>query len=174
MSMIEESVEVNVPVADVYSRWLQFQHFPEFMHGIQEVQRINQDQLHWRARIAGVTREWDAEITERIPNEQIAWKATDGHPNDGVVSFASIDAGRTRVTLQMEHEPEGVIEKVGDKLGVVEHQAKSDLQRFKEMMESANDPKDPVRRADLRGLEGITLTSPMTSASSTPTPESRD
>jgi uncharacterized membrane protein len=136
MSTIEESVEVRVPLRAAYDQWTQFEEFPRFMEGIEEVRQLDDTRLHWRAKIGGVTREWDAQITEQVPDQKIAWQATDGHPNDGVVRFEPISAEETRVILQMEHEPEGFLESVGDKLGIVKHQAKGNLERFKEMMES--------------------------------------
>lgn len=139
MSTIEESVEVRVPLRAAYDQWTQFEEFPRFMDGVEEVRQLDDTRLHWRASIGGVTREWDAQITEQVPDQRIAWQAIDGHPNDGVVRFESISADETRVILQMEHEPEGLLENVGDKLGLVKHQTKGDLKRFKQMMESQKD-----------------------------------
>jgi carbon monoxide dehydrogenase subunit G len=139
MSAIEESVEVRVPLRTAYDQWTQFEEFPRFMDGVEEVRQLDDTRLHWRASIGGVTREWDAQITEQVPDERVAWQATDGHPNDGMVRFEAMGPEETRVILQMEHEPEGFLETVGDKLGMVSRQAKSNLKRFKEMMESQQD-----------------------------------
>jgi Polyketide cyclase / dehydrase and lipid transport len=136
MSTIEESVEVDVPVATAYNQWTQFEDFPRFMEGIDEVRQLDDSRLHWRASIAGVTREWDAQITQQVPDQVIAWQATDGHLNDGAVRFEQIDGDQTRITLQMEHEPEGFVESVGDALGMVKRRAKGDLERFKQLVEA--------------------------------------
>ena len=88
------------------------------------------------AEIAGVRREWDAVITEQHPDERVAWTSTTGTKNAGVVTFHHIDDDRTRVMLQLDVEPEGFTEKVGDALGFVRRRATGDLKRFKELIES--------------------------------------
>ncbi len=79
--------------------------------------------------------EWDAEITEQLPDQKIAWRSTSGTPNGGTVSFRSLSRGRTRVTLQMYYEPQDGIDMVGDALGAVRSEARSNLKSFKEMIE---------------------------------------
>ena len=135
MSTIEESIEVGVPVRTAYNQWTQFEEFPQFMEGIEEIRQESDTRLHWRAKIAGDTKEWDAEITEQRPDERVSWKAVNGASNAGVVTFHRVGDGRTRVMLQMDVEPEGVVEKAGDALGVVKRRVKGDLNRFKEMIE---------------------------------------
>ena len=136
MSTIEKSVTVDVPLRTAYDQWTQFESFPEFMEGVEEVRQLDDTHLHWKASIAGVTREWDAEIVDQTPDERITWRAVDGTTNDGTVSFAQdVSAGTTRVTLRMEFEPEGIVEKAGDALKVVEMRTAGDLKRFKEFIE---------------------------------------
>ena len=67
MPTYEHSIDVNVPVRVAYNQWTQFEDFPQFMEGVEEIKQINDTKLHWRAEIANVTEEWDAEITEQIP-----------------------------------------------------------------------------------------------------------
>lgn len=105
ISTIEESIEVGVPVRTAYNQWTQFEEFPQFMEGIEEIRQESDTRLHWRAKIAGDTKEWDAEITEQRPDERVAWKAVKGASNAGVVTFHRVDDGRTRVMLQMDVEP---------------------------------------------------------------------
>ena len=136
MSQIQESVDVEVPVRIAYNQWTQFEEFPQFMGGVQEVRQLDETRLHWVAEIAGVKREWDAEITEQIPDERVAWTNIDGATNGGVVTFHRLAADRTRVMLQLDFEPEGFIENVGDKLGFVAGQTKADLERFREFITS--------------------------------------
>lgn len=133
---VEKSITVDAPLSAVYNQWTQFEEFPEFMTGIQEVRQLSDSRLHWVAEIAGVKREWDATILEQVPDEKIAWAATEGATNAGSVRFASAGAGRTAVTLSLEYEPEGLIEKAGDQLNLVERQAQSDLEKFKQFIES--------------------------------------
>ena len=127
MSTIEQSVEVDVPVRTAYNQWTQFEEFPRFMDGVEQVQQLTDTRLHWKAKIAGAEREWDAEITEQVPDQRIAWKTMSGAQNDGVVTFHRLDDMRTKVMLQLEFDPEGFVEKAGDTLGVVRARTHGDL-----------------------------------------------
>jgi uncharacterized membrane protein len=135
MSTIEQSIDVNVPVRTAYNQWTQFEEFPRFMEGVEEARQLDDIHMHWVASIGGVRREWDAEISEQQPDERIAWHATSGAKNDGVVTFHRIADGKTRVMLQLEFDPEGFVEKAGDALGVVRSRTKADLERFKDFIE---------------------------------------
>jgi uncharacterized membrane protein len=135
MSVVEKSIEVELPVSTVYNQWTQFEEFPQFMEGVEQVTQLDETRLHWVAEIAGAKREWDAEIVDQEPDQRIAWRSIDGAGNGGVVTFQPTGATATRVNLQMEFEPEGLAETVGDKLGFVSKQAEGDLKRFKSFME---------------------------------------
>ncbi|MEN3276243.1 MAG: hypothetical protein V7631_2033 [Massilia sp.] len=134
-SSITESIEVNVPVRTAYNQWTQFEDFPQFMKSVHEVRQLDDKHLHWKANVAGEEKEWDAEITERIPDKRIAWRSITGVPNAGVVTFHKISDSVCRVTLQMDYQPEGVLETIGDALGAVRMEARSNLANFKEMLE---------------------------------------
>lgn len=136
MSTVEKSIEVNVPVSTAYNQWTQFEDFPKFMEGITEVHQLDDTHLHWCAEIGGKTKEWQAEITEQIPDQRIAWRSTTGAPNGGMVMFEPISADATRVTVQMDYDPEGVVENIGDAVGVFSRRVSGDLERFKEFLES--------------------------------------
>ncbi len=136
MPTIEQSVEVHVPVRTAYNQWTQFEEFPRFMEGVEEVRQLDDKRLHWIAEIGGKREEWDAEITEQRPDERVAWRSTTGAPNAGVVTFHRLSDDMTKVMLQLDYEPEGMVEKVGDALGIVERRTKGDLERFKEFIES--------------------------------------
>ena len=136
MSTIEQSIDVNVPVHTVYNQWTQFEEFPRFMEGVQEVRQLDERRLHWRATIGGRGEEWDAVITEQHPDERIAWKNTTGATNAGVVTFHRLADTKTRIMLQMEYDPQGVVENLGDLLGVVSRRVANDLERFKEFIEA--------------------------------------
>jgi uncharacterized membrane protein len=136
VSTIEESVIVNVPVRTAYNQWTQFEEFPQFMSGVEKVEQLDDTKLHWIAEIAGKRKEWDAEITEQIPDERVAWTATTGAKNAGVVTFHRISDNETKVMLQMEIDPEGPIENVGDVLGFPDRQVNKDLDKFKEFIEA--------------------------------------
>jgi uncharacterized membrane protein len=136
MSSITKSIDVNVPVRTAYNQWTQFESFPQFMEGVEEVRQLDDTHLHWRASIGGKEAEWDAVITEQIPDERVAWRNTTGKTNAGVVTFHRLGDDQTKVTVQMEYEPEGVVENVGDKLGFDDRRVQGDLERFKEFIES--------------------------------------
>jgi uncharacterized membrane protein len=136
MSTIEQSIDVNVPVRTAYNQWTQFEELPRFMEGIEAVTQLDERRLQWRANIGGKGEEWEARITEQHPDERIAWTNTTGAPNAGVVTFHRLSDTTTRVMLQMEYEPQGVVENLGDMLGVVSRRVASDLKRFKEFIEA--------------------------------------
>jgi len=132
---IEKSVEVDVPLSTAYNQWTQFEEFPSFMNGVEAVKQLDETHLHWVASIGGHREEWDAEITEQIPDERVAWKATSGKGNAGVVTFHKLDDNRTKVMLQLDWESEGMVEALGALLGRDDRAVKGDLERFKELVE---------------------------------------
>jgi hypothetical protein len=132
---VEKSIQVDVPVSTAYGQWTQFEDFPHFMGGVKEVRQLDDRRLHWVAEIAGVRREWEASVLEQVPDQKVAWAATSGATNAGAVRFEPAGAASTLVHLTLEYEPEGVVEQAGDKLGIVERQVKSDLERFKALIE---------------------------------------
>ena len=135
MATIEKSIEVNAPLRAVYNQWTQFEDFPRFMEGVKEVRQLDDKRLHWRAVVAGKEKEWDAEIVEQRPDERIAWTSRGGAWNAGAVTFHRLDDMRTKVMLQVEYDPQGVVENLGDALGVVSGRVTGDLERFKEFIE---------------------------------------
>ena len=135
-SKVEQSIEVDVPIRTAYDQWTQFEEFPEFMEGVESVQQIDDTHLLWTAEINGKREEWKAEITEQIPDERVAWKSVDGKQNAGVVTFHRLADDRTKVMVQLDFEPEGMMEKLGSAIGSDDRQVKGDLERFKEFIES--------------------------------------
>jgi uncharacterized protein YndB with AHSA1/START domain len=133
---VEKSILVNVPVSRAYNQWTQFEDFPQFMGGVKSVKQLEDDRLEWIAEIAGVRRQWTARILEQVPDRKVAWAATEGATNAGAVTFEDVGGGQTSVHLTLEYEPEGLLEKVGDKLNIVENQAEADLDRFKAFIEA--------------------------------------
>ena len=136
MSDVIETVDVFVPLRTAYNQWTQFEQFPRFMEGVEEIRQLSDRMTHWKIKIGGVEREFDAEITEQHPDDRIAWHSVGGADHSGVVSFERLDDETTRVTLRLGTAPEGLVETLGDKLGLVKHRAKTDMQRFKEYIES--------------------------------------
>ncbi|WP_435972115.1 SRPBCC family protein [Streptomyces sp. Qhu_M48] len=136
MPPVKESIEVDVPVSTAYNQWTQFESFPQFMDGVERIEQHTDTLTHWVTKIGGVKREFDAEITEQVPDTKVAWVTVGGETEQsGVVTFQPIDSSRTQVTLMMDVEPEGLVENVGDRLGIVDRQVKGDLKRFKHFIE---------------------------------------
>jgi uncharacterized membrane protein len=133
---VEESVDVDVPVRTAYNQWTQFEAFPQFMASVQSVEQLDDTHLRWRAVVAGKVKEWEAEITEQIPDERIAWRSISGVHNAGVVTFHKISDNRTRIMLQMDYTPETAVEKAGDVFGATKLTTKGNLQKFKTLLES--------------------------------------
>jgi uncharacterized membrane protein len=136
MSTIEKSIDVQVPVRIAYNQWTQFEEFPRFMEGIEDVRQLDDTHLHFVANIGGKRKEWDAEITEQSPDQRIAWRETAGAPNAGVVTFHRLAPEKTRIMLQVEYDPQGLIETAGDMVGVVSNRVTGDLTRFKDFIEA--------------------------------------
>jgi len=135
MSTIEQTIDVNVPLHTAYNQWTQFEDFPSFMEGVESVTQLDDRHLRWVADIGGETREWQAEIVAQEPDRRVAWRATDGKDNAGVVTFQPLDQTTTRVEVQMQWEPEGMKEKAGSMVGMDDRRVKGDLERFKDMIE---------------------------------------
>ncbi len=136
MERVEKTIEVDRPVRTVYNQWTQFEEFPHFMTGVQEVRQLDDTHLHWRAEIWGKEKEWDAEITEQEPDRRISWKSVSGAPNAGTVRFEPLSEERTRVRLVMAYEPEDTLENVGDALGIFTSNVESSIEQFKKYIES--------------------------------------
>jgi uncharacterized membrane protein len=135
MATVEESIEVAVPLRTAYDQWTQFEEFPQFMEGVKEVRQLDDTHLHWVAELGGRRHEWDAVVTEQRPDERVAWRNTDGKENAGVVTFHRIDDTHTKLMVQLDFVPEGILEKLGDALGASDRRVGSDLRRFKEFVE---------------------------------------
>ncbi|GAB3652587.1 SRPBCC family protein [Glycomyces tarimensis] len=135
MSTITEAVDVEVPVSTAYNQWTQFETFPSFMEGVEEIRQVDDTHTHWVTSIGGVTREFDARITEQHPDERVAWKSVSGPTHAGVITFHRLNDDTTRVTAQMDIDPDGFVEEAADKLGVLDRRVKGDMRRFKEFIE---------------------------------------
>jgi uncharacterized membrane protein len=136
MERVEKVVDVNCPVRAVYNQWTQFEEFPFFMPGVKEVRQVDDTHVHWHAEIWGLEKEWDAEIIEQEPDSRISWKSVSGAPNAGTVRFEPLGTESTRVRLTMAYEPEGLVDKAGDALGVFSRRVEKTVQEFKRFIES--------------------------------------
>ncbi len=136
MSNVEKSIDVKVPVNTAYNQWTQFEEFPKFMEGVEEVRQLDSKRLHWKTNIGGKRKDFDAIIDEQIPDKRIAWHSTIGPKQAGAVTFHRLSDNETRVMLQMSYEPETVTESVGDAMGAVSMRIEGDVKRFKKFIES--------------------------------------
>ena len=155
MPQVTDSIDVKAPISAVYALWTQFEDFPQFMGGVESITQLTDDKLHWKVSIAGVEREFDAEITEQHLDERVAWRSIDGETHAGVVTFHRIDDDTTRVNVQIDWKPQGIVEAAGALLQVDDAQIGKDLKRFKEIAESA-----PPRLAAESGWDGDIQRSP--------------
>jgi len=164
MASVDKTIEVDVPVSAAYNQWTQFEEFPRFMEGVQEVQQLENERLFWAAEVGGERKEWYALITRQVPDEVIAWESEGGTMNSGTVIFHPKENGKTEIELHMDYDPEDFKEQVGSALGVVSRKVEGDLKRFKEFIETrgmetggwrgeiihgaTNDEQSQLRRAD--------------------------
>jgi len=162
MGATTHSLEVNAPVGAVYGQWTQFEEFPRFMEGVIEIQRHDDKRLLWKVNIGGKDKEWEAEILEQIPDSRIVWESVDGTENRGTIAFEPLDLDRTLITLTMEYEPEGFLERAGDALGIPSSQVEGNLKRFRDFIErremgngtSADQRDERVINGDRAGVSG--------------------
>jgi uncharacterized membrane protein len=140
MSSVTKSIDVNVPIRTAYDQWTQFEEFPRFMEGVKSVTQVDDTHIHWVAEIAGQRKEWDAEISEQHPDERVAWTSTSGVRNAGVATFHRIDDGTTRITVQIDLDPDGPIESIGDWAGVLDRRVQGDLERFRDFIQGRGEP----------------------------------
>jgi uncharacterized membrane protein len=152
MARIEESIEVDVAVRTAYNQWTQFEEFPRFMEGVEEVVQLDDTTIRWKAEVAGQDKTWKAGIIEQIPDQKVSWRSIEGAENAGTVKFESVGPDRTRVNLVMEVDPEGPLENLGTALGFLERRVKGDLERFKRYIESRGQ-ESGAWRGSVRGGE---------------------
>ena len=135
MASTEKTIDVNVPIRTAYDQWTQFESFPLFMEGVEEVRQVSDKRLEWKAKIAGKTEKWTADIIEQSPDRMIAWRSTSGAENSGRVSFTPVNPNTTRVSVEIGYDPKGVVQKAGDAMGVMDRRVEGDLKRFKQFIE---------------------------------------
>jgi len=137
MVQIIETIDVDVPVRTAYNQWTQFETFPRFLDEVESITQTNDTLTHWTVKVGGFTREFDAEITEQHPDERVAWTSKGGDTEHaGVVTFHKLTDTTSRVTVQLDWAPEGLVEKLGALVGAGGHAVKKDLKNFKEFIEA--------------------------------------
>jgi uncharacterized membrane protein len=136
MASLHTFVELDVLVPVAYRQWLRFEDFPEFMESVEEVRRVDATRLHWRGKLAGKPLEWDTEITEAVPERRLAWRDPANPGTHGVVLFEPLNEGRTRLTVDVEYQPECAEARIADLFGQATAQLEDDLERFKAFVEA--------------------------------------
>ena len=136
METLEESIEVEAPVTATYNQWTQFEDFPRFMEGVESVTQLDDKRVHWVAEVAGKRKEWDAEITRQVPDREIDWVGLGDPDNRGRIVFEALDGDTSKVTMMLDYDPEGIVEEIGDALGLVNRRVRGDMERFKEFIEA--------------------------------------
>lgn len=137
MAQIIETIDVNVPVTTAYNQWTQFESFPQFLDEVESITQTDDTHSHWTVNVGGVERQFDTVITEQHPDERVAWTSTGGDTEHaGAVTFHKLDDSTSRVTVQIDWEPEGLLEKAGSLVGAGKHAVKKDLENFKEFIEA--------------------------------------
>ena len=135
MSIIEKSIDVNVPEYTAYAQWAKFAEFPQFMEGVKEVTRLDAKRFHWKAEIAGQAKEWETEITEQAADQRLAWTSRGGVIKGWVMTFHPLSTAKSKIMLQVEYDPQAVAEHGGEALDVVSQRVQGDLERFKALIE---------------------------------------
>ena len=136
MATIEKSIEVNVPLYVAYNQWTSCDEYPRFMEGVKEVKWLGAKRYHWKAKIAGQDTEWDTEITEQTEQQRLAMTYLGGPIKGWVATFHELSKDWSKVTLQVEYDPQGFLENVGDASEVVSSRIQGDLDRFKAILEN--------------------------------------
>jgi uncharacterized membrane protein len=135
MATIEKSIEVNVPEYTAYAQWMRVEEFSQLMEGVKEVTRLDAKRCHWKAEIAGQVKEWDTEITEQVADQRLAWTSRGSDVKSWVVTVHPLSNAKSKVMLQLEYDPQGLAEDVGEALGVISSRVQGDLERFKALIE---------------------------------------
>lgn len=137
MAQIVETIDVDVAVRVAYNQWTQFETFPDFLEEVESIRQIDDTHLRWKVSIGGAEREFDTVITEQHPDERVAWTSTGGDTaHAGAVTFHTLTETSTRVTVQIDWEPDGALERVGALVGVGSHAVRKDLDNFKQFIEA--------------------------------------
>lgn len=135
METISASIDVRVPVRVAFEQWARFEDFPRFIPDLQEVRRLDERHVLWRARVLGVPLEWQSEITQQIPDQRMTWKSTQGPRSAGHIEFDPLSSRSTRVTLQVSFDTEGVVPVLADLANAAPERLYAELEHYKRYLE---------------------------------------
>lgn len=134
------SIEIGADVDRVFRQWTRYEELPRLMEGVRRTRRIDERRILWDVDVFGRQVVWEAEIVESVPSERIRWATRSGASHAGEVAFDELDGDRTRVRVDVCYRPEGVLERVGARLGLVAARIRRDLERFRSVLESGPQP----------------------------------
>lgn len=171
MATVQESIEVDVPVSTAYNQWTQFEEFPHFMSGVDSVRQLDDTTVHFETSIAGVKRQYDAQITVQEPDQRVTWESLNEPRNAGTVWFESLGPEQTKVNVELTWEPESAMEKMGAAVGLDSRQVASDLKKFKKFIESQGSDtgawRESIHDGEVDDQRGATGTAGMAGAAGT-------
>ena len=153
MARIDKTIEAAVPISVAYNQWTQFEEFPRFMEGVEEVRQLDETRLHWVVKVGGERKEWDARILRQVPDQLLSWESEAGTVNSGTVIFKPLADGETEIEFHMEYQPEDFKEQVGGSLGFVSRRVEGDLERFKAFVEERGAETGAWRGEIIHGQE---------------------
>ena len=154
MSSVEQTIDVEAPIRAVYDQWTQFESFPRFMDGVERVVQIDDRTVKWWVTVGGQSKAWMARIVDQTPDTRVAWKSVHGTQNAGAVLFEPLGEDRTRITLKIDAEPDGIVERMGEAAGVLDRRVEGDLARFKAFIEDSGRPTG-AWRGEIHGDEVV-------------------
>jgi uncharacterized membrane protein len=132
---VQQAVDVAVPIETAYNQWTQFEDWTEFMHRVTRVTQEDECTVSFATKIWTRTREFNAEIITQRPDERIKWRVSQGITHTGVVTFHELAPRLTRIELDMDVDPGGLIEKAARGMRHVKRAVRADLHRFKAYIE---------------------------------------
>ena len=132
---VQQAVDVAVPIETAYNQWTQYEDWTEFMHRVTRVSQEDECTVSFATKIWTRTREFEAEIITQRPDERIKWQVTQGITHTGVVTFHELAPRLTRIEINMDVEPGGMIEKAARGMRHVKRAVRADLHRFKAYIE---------------------------------------
>jgi uncharacterized membrane protein len=152
---IEKTINIAAPVEEVFDFWAHHEKFPQFMSNVREVRKIDEGKYHWVvAGPAGVSVEWDAEITKQVPNQLIAFKSLPGSAIEqkGLVHFTATSDGDTCVDVKMSYNPPAGA--IGHLVAMLfgadpKREMDEDLMRMKSFIETGQVPHDAAQKRSL-------------------------
>jgi uncharacterized membrane protein len=159
-TLVSQAVTINRPAKELYAFWRDFSNLPSILDNVERIDVLDATRSHWVVKApGGRTVEWDARVTEEREGEEIAWTSEEGAdvPNSGRVTFRDAGQRGTVVTATILYDPPGgVIGKVVAKMFQREPklQARRDLRRFKQLIETGEIATGARTQADRDHREG--------------------